>query len=132
MAYSISYLKSQRRYAKDRRNTHRDRKKGVQRAYDNRHDMDGYYTDIRYKANDCTSKLFEGIQGISSLEGKCEGIIGKAEDHTLSSDSSFSEAMQLLYREIQRCDEKISSYDGDISWYETQIREQGGHIYPWE
>lgn len=133
MAYSVEKLKSMRRDAKSSKKSNKDRRDAVKKPYDSGFKLDGYYTKIKKKIDECTSELCNGIKGMSStLDGKCSAITAKRESQSLSNQYQFSQALTYLANEINRCQGNMDYYDGKIAEYERQIKEQGGIILPWE
>lgn len=130
---TVSSLKTWRRSAKNSKSTNKSRRDGVRAAYNNGFKLDGYYTKIKNKIDECTSELSNGIKGMgTTLSSKCSAITSGRESQILSDQYQFSTALSYLVREINRCQNNMDYYDGKIADYERQIKEQGGVILPWE
>lgn len=133
MAYSVETLKVKRRNAKNNRKTYKNRKDTIKKPYDNCWKLDDYYTKIRKKVEECTNEIHDGIKGMSSVvDSKCSTIEDKREKQSLTNQYSFSQAMNYMSNEMNRCQDLIDYYDRIVADYERQIKDQGGIILPWE
>lgn len=133
MAYSVQTLKSLRRDAIYCRRNFEKRREGIQVAYNNVFKLNSYYGDIKSTIDSCTIRLSNGVKGLSSTIGnKCNAISERRERQCLSNQYQFSSALADITRELNRCQNNIEYYNGEIANYEWQIKEQGGVILPWE
>lgn len=129
---TVDQLKVSRYEAKLKKKRYQNRMKQVEKAYRKAYDMDDNCSRIKSNVDKCVSELSGGLRGITCTATKCTLISQHNETLVLSSQSEFSTAIQLMSKEINRCNDIVGEESRKMTKYETEIKEQGGVILPWE
>lgn len=129
---TVDQLKVSRYEAQLKRKRYQNRMKQVEKAYRKAYDMDDTCSRIKSNVDKCVSELSDGLRGITCAATKYTLISQHSETLVLSAQSEFSTAIQLMSNEINRCNDIVGEESRKMTKYETEIKEQGGVILPWE